>query len=251
MKPKDYIKEAFHKGKIHHSILVEGDGEEAARYLAQILNCNSEDPPCGICRSCKAVEAGLHPDFITVIPSKSIKIEQIRRIIELSSLEPVVGKLRVIFVREADKMTPEAANAFLKVLEEPPPSTYFLLATFNPASLPITVLSRCLHLKEEGLEEEKVHIGQEIFLGREKLQAYLEVIKNREALKELVSSTIDYLQSWLHRKAKGEDLTSWQEEKVLEALEALWGLKFYLEQPVNLSIAKDYFRVCVEKLGSF
>ncbi len=255
MNPKDYIKEAFKRGRIHHSLLIEGEGEEEARYLVKILNCLSEDPPCEECRVCRAVNAGLHPDFITVEPARSIKIDQIREIISLASLEPVAGRHRVVFIKEAEKMTPEAANAFLKVLEEPPPSTYFLLATSNPSALPATILSRCLYLKGEEEEQQNERLGSEIFSSLENLGAFLEVVRKREALAEVVETAITYLQGWLARKARGEEVElfsrQWKERAVMEVLEQLWFLRSSLEQPVNLNIAKEHFLSCVEKLLSF
>jgi DNA polymerase III subunit delta' len=102
--------------------------------------------PCGSCRSCILLDSGNHPDFIRVTPEedkKSIGIDQIRALIDFYTLKSHYGRQKVAVLHPAELMTTNAANALLKLLEEPPPGALFLLVTHRPGHLPATVLSRC------------------------------------------------------------------------------------------------------------
>ncbi|MBI4329292.1 MAG: DNA polymerase III subunit delta' [Chloroflexi bacterium] len=116
-----------------------------ARQMAQALLCTGEEPPCLECRSCRRIEAGLHADVQTLSPGEmgSIGIDQIREIASTASLQPFEGRGRVVIVNGSEAMTREAANAFLKTLEEPPPNVTFLLLAEDEEALLETVRSRC------------------------------------------------------------------------------------------------------------
>lgn len=115
-----------------------------AGYMARKLNCQGDNG--GLCASCKLFDAGNYPDFILVKPEDkpSIVIEQIRTLLQALSLglyHP--SGVRVVVIDGADVMTTEAQNALLKIIEEPPTRTLFLLVAQQlPALLP-TVRSRC------------------------------------------------------------------------------------------------------------
>ncbi|MBU4304130.1 MAG: DNA polymerase III subunit [Candidatus Omnitrophica bacterium] len=101
---------------------------------------------CGICDNCKLIQKGEHPDVIWVAPkgaSASIKIEDIRQLKERVYLRPFQARKKLFVIREAESLTPESANALLKVLEEPPADTLFFLFAKNISRLLPTVISRC------------------------------------------------------------------------------------------------------------
>jgi DNA polymerase-3 subunit delta' len=151
----------------------EGVGKRlAAIALAQVLNCPSPVPfrpldragaasddessseetlkdACGTCPSCLRIARGVHADVLIIEPgdSGSIKVDQIREAIERSTFRPFEGRRRVVVVDEADAMIVEAQNALLKTLEEPPPSSVFVLVTTRPELLLPTVRSRCQRLR--------------------------------------------------------------------------------------------------------
>jgi len=117
-----------------------------AMAFARALLCNqpAEGDACGVCRSCRQVEGGNHPDFIKVEPDGgSIKIEQAREIQRRMTLASFQGGRQICLIDRAESMTDEAANCFLKILEEPPPGVVFILVCVQPYALPSTVLSRC------------------------------------------------------------------------------------------------------------
>ncbi len=99
---------------------------------------------CEVCDSCLKINAGTHPDVVTIAPEERIiKIEEIRAIEEALSFRPFEGKKKTVIVDDADSMNPAAANAFLKTLEEPPEDSLIILITSRPDRLPATIRSRC------------------------------------------------------------------------------------------------------------
>lgn len=119
----------------------------AALSFARRLNCEapSGDSACGTCLSCRLVADGNHPDVRIVSPDGlSVKIDQIRELKREMSLRPRRdGCFRVTIIEGAEKMTVEAQNSFLKLLEEPPERAVFILVCQNPSGLLPTVRSRC------------------------------------------------------------------------------------------------------------
>ena len=130
----------------------EGVGKRlTAIALAQALNCEraSGGDACGECRACQRVARAVHADVLIVEPgdSGSIKVDQVRDAIERSAYRPFEGRRRIVIVDPADALLPEAQNAFLKTLEEPPAGSVFVLVTTRPDVLLPTVLSRSHRLR--------------------------------------------------------------------------------------------------------
>jgi DNA polymerase-3 subunit gamma/tau len=127
-----------------------------ARVFAAALNCQQlinfqKDPkncsiPCLICTSCIAMHGGKHPDFIEIDAASYTGVDHMRNIIEASSLLPIMGRKRVYLIDEAHMLSKAAFNAALKILEEPPATALFILATTNPHKIIDTVRSRCFQL---------------------------------------------------------------------------------------------------------
>jgi DNA polymerase-3 subunit delta' len=130
----------------------EGVGKRlAAVALAQLVNCLSPvaGDACGACTACTRIARGVHPDALVVRPGEtgSIKVDQVREAIERSAYRPFEGRRRVVIVDDADALVPEAQNALLKTLEEPPAASMFVLVTSRPDVLLPTVRSRCQRLR--------------------------------------------------------------------------------------------------------
>lgn len=122
----------------------------AALCFAAALQCTSDDlPGCGQCRACSTTMAGTHPDVRRVIPEGlSIGVNEMRAIVATAARRPSTGRWQIVVIEDADRLTEGAANALLKVVEEPPPSTVFLLCapSVDPEDIAITLRSRCRHV---------------------------------------------------------------------------------------------------------
>jgi DNA polymerase III subunit delta' len=115
---------------------------EAALDFAAGLACG--DGGCGVCTTCRRVQQGLHPDVEIVAPEGNfIRKEEITTINMHAVYRPFEARAKVYIFLEADNFNTEAANAFLKTLEEPPPHVYFILVTDHPERVLPTVVSRC------------------------------------------------------------------------------------------------------------
>jgi DNA polymerase-3 subunit delta' len=127
----------------------EGVGKHTlAIMLAKALNCTQAQLGdfCDSCASCRKIDAGVHPDVMTISVEEEatqIKIAQVRQILSILDLQPLEGRNKVFIVDPADALNLEAANALLKGLEEPPENSIFFLITVNVHELLLTVRSRC------------------------------------------------------------------------------------------------------------
>jgi DNA polymerase III subunit gamma/tau len=127
-----------------------------ARVFAAAINCRElpvfqQNPkqvtlPCMACDSCRAMHAGNHPDFIEIDAASNTGVDNIRQLVDAASLLPVMGNKKVYLIDEAHMLSKAAFNAFLKVLEEPPISVVFMLATTDTQKIIDTVRSRCFQL---------------------------------------------------------------------------------------------------------
>jgi len=134
---------------LSHALLIigpQGAGQEALSSLLSIdLMCERSSPACGACHSCELMMANTHPDYYVVDGrTESIKVDQIRTLSKQVSQKAQVGKTKVLHLMHVQNMNMNASNALLKILEEPPQGTYFLLTAFQAASLLPTIKSRCL-----------------------------------------------------------------------------------------------------------
>ncbi len=144
------------EAKLGHAWLLcgrAGTGKvEFAHRFAQLALCEdiaADSAPCGECRSCHLFHAGNHPDFRLLVPvddARSIGIDQVRALGDFFALKTHYGRAKIALLRPADVMTRAAANALLKLLEEPPALGLFILVTDHLARLPPTIRSRCQRL---------------------------------------------------------------------------------------------------------
>ncbi|MBA8826554.1 DNA polymerase-3 subunit delta' [Saccharopolyspora lacisalsi] len=120
----------------------------AARAFAAALQCEAEGgtPGCGQCSACRTVLAGTHADVRVVAPEGlSISVAEMRSLVQAAARRPATGRWRVVLIEDADRLTEGAGNALLKVVEEPPERTVFLLCapSDHPEDVPVTIRSRC------------------------------------------------------------------------------------------------------------
>ncbi|MGY1600803.1 DNA polymerase III subunit delta' [Geodermatophilus sp. SYSU D00815] len=116
----------------------------AARAFAAALQC--PDGGCGHCHACRTVLAGTHADVQSVVPEGlSIGVAEVREIVRIAGRAPSQGRWQIVLVEDADRMTEQASNTVLKMLEEPPARTVFLLCapSLHPDDVSVTIRSRC------------------------------------------------------------------------------------------------------------
>ncbi len=171
------LRAALRSDRMPHACMflgAEGIGRcRAARELARVVLCLGDRPAddaCGACESCRRMAAGTHPDYCEVgVPDgkQLLPIESVRHVQHLANLKPRLSARRFFVIREADRLTQEAANCFLKTLEEPPGGCVFVLVASTLHDIPQTIVSRCQlvrfrntspealaeRLRREGLEE--------------------------------------------------------------------------------------------------
>ena len=141
---------ALESGRVHHAFLFAGTrgvGKTTiARIFAKCLNCETgvRAEPCGVCASCREIDAGRFPDLIEVDAASRTKVDDTRDLLDNVQYAPSRGRYKVYLIDEVHMLSAHSFNALLKTLEEPPPHVKFLLATTDPQKLPVTVLSRCL-----------------------------------------------------------------------------------------------------------
>ncbi len=150
----DSVREVLDKmvegGKIPQALLLagpRGTGKtSAARILAKVVNCEENSrkvkEPCNKCDQCVSITNGSNIDVIEIDAASHRGIDDVRALIESVKLAPARARNKVYIIDEAHMLTLEASNALLKTLEEPPPSTYFILATTEPEKLIPTIRSR-------------------------------------------------------------------------------------------------------------
>jgi DNA polymerase-3 subunit delta' len=158
----ELLQRSLARQRLGHAYLFSGDDLErlelVARTLAKTLNCqNPRQSPnvpgapdsCDACLSCRKIESSNHPDVQWVRPeskSRVITIDQMRDLMQTIFLKPTEAQYKVAVIAGADRLNPQAANAFLKTLEEPPPRSVLILLSTEPGRILETILSRCLRL---------------------------------------------------------------------------------------------------------
>jgi DNA polymerase-3 subunit gamma/tau len=143
------LRNAVEQGKVHHAYLFvgsRGTGKTSmAKILAACLNCTNgpTTSPCGKCDSCVAIANATSLDVIEMDAASNNSVDDIRDLRERVAYAPVSGRHKVYILDEAHMLSPQAWNAFLKTLEEPPPRTIFVLATTEAQKVLPTVVDRC------------------------------------------------------------------------------------------------------------
>jgi DNA polymerase III subunit gamma/tau len=146
------LSNAITRGKVHHAYLFvgsRGTGKTStAKILAASLNCIGTHPtptvtPCGVCESCVSIANATSLDVIEMDAASNNSVDDIRELRERVAYAPLSGRHKVYILDEAHMLSPQAWNAFLKTLEEPPPRTIFVLATTEAQKVLPTVVDRC------------------------------------------------------------------------------------------------------------
>lgn len=166
--PVKILRAILRSGRIAHAYLFKGPTgsgkSDLAREFSKALLCMGESRfagsgsesglgsiakdnaglSCGLCRSCQAFDKDSHPDLYPIEKDgTTIKIKASHGMLKEALTKPYLSRRKVFVIYDAENLTAEAANALLKLLEEPPPYVIFILTTANETAIPSTVVSRC------------------------------------------------------------------------------------------------------------
>ena len=143
------LKNAISQNRVAHAYIFAGPRgvgkTTTARILAKALNCEKgpSDNPCGKCNSCNEITQGISLDILEIDGASNRGIDEIRNLRENVKFSPSKGRFKIYIIDEVHMLTPEAFNALLKTLEEPPAHVKFIFATTQAHKVPSTILSRC------------------------------------------------------------------------------------------------------------
>ena len=169
------LKNAIKNNRLAHGYIfagMRGVGKTTvARLLAKSLNCQKgpTPEPCQQCEACKAIQEGQSVDVLEIDGASNRGIDDVRDLREGIQYKPLHSKYKVIIIDEFHMLTPPAFNALLKTLEEPPPNTFFILATTELHKVPATIVSRC-----QTFEFKKISFSQ--------IVSHLEEITRKESI---------------------------------------------------------------------
>lgn len=170
------LKNALNSGKLAHAYLFtgpRGTGKTStARLLAKTINCSApvNGEPCNVCQQCREITAGNSFNVIEIDAASNRGIDSIRDLRDKVKMPPSTGKYKVYVLDEAHMLTPEAFNALLKTLEEPPPYAIFVLATTDVHKMLPTVLSRCQRFDFKRITTRQIVEHLEYVAGQENVQ---------------------------------------------------------------------------------
>ncbi len=221
---KRFLKQAMSRKKIPHAYLftgISGVGKtRMAMALTMALNCRKpvDYEGCGQCLPCRQMANGNFPDFLLLRPEgESIRIDQIRELNRGLGFAPVSGGYRVCVIYQAETMTLQAANSFLKTLEEPPSGNILILNAAEPLDLLPTIVSRCQKVPFQPLSfpEMADWLVNKKELGKESAMALASISGGSLglALKMCDGRFLDKRKEWLLRLMR---LTDISKEKALD-----------------------------------
>lgn len=209
---KGVLERMVGKNALHHGLCFYGPSGIGKRLLAKELSkamlCETQTG-CGTCGHCKKFDNGNHPDYQEIEPDgNDIKVHQVREISENLHFRPFEGRARMIVLDRVESFREEAANAFLKSLEEPPEYVYFILVCADIKALLPTIRSRCQKVAFQPLkEEDKTNILTTGFGKEENMARRLASISFRrletedeawDAFQKDVKASLTYLNMMVH-----------------------------------------------------
>lgn len=215
----------FNDGRCPHALLVDGGSEaqrnHLARLAAKMMVCSDKaNLPCGACESCRKAEEGIHPDIITITKPEDKKFfvkADVKKMVADAYLTPNEADKKVYILSEIHNMNEESQNLLLKILEEPPRYTAFILTSLNANAVIGTVLSRVVRLrlgKSEGAEysEKAIEVAKALAgavsspYEFEKIKATAALEGNKALTAEVLSLFIGVLRDAIALKSGGKAL---------------------------------------------
>lgn len=255
-KQTDKIYDLAAKKSISHALLLESNNKslciDVATNVAKILMCqDSQNTPCNNCSSCKKIVNNIHPDIETIKPinnQKTIGIDVIRNLKKNAYITPNESNYKIYVFPDASIITPQAQNAFLKILEEPPKSVIFIMICPSRLLLLDTIISRLTCFKIYSGENE---IDDNILSESQKFTQYLfkknelEILKitssfskNRTDFKKLLKYSKELIiENYISRNYGNLNLSS---SEIIEVLDNLDECEILSEKNINMTLLPCY-----------
>ncbi len=241
---KEHLQNALSTGKISHAYIINGEKSSGKEFIAKIfamaLQCEKEGvEPCNECRSCKQALSKNQPDIIYVSHEKpnTISVDDIRAQVNNDvAIKPYSSKYKVYIINEAEKMTPQAQNAILKTLEEPPAYAVILLLVSNMNSLLPTILSRCVTLNMKPVRDELIRkfLMEELQVPDYKANVCVGFARGNVGKAKLLASSEEF------ENIKSEALSLLKYIKDMEMQEIVAAIKKINEYKLEI---QDYFDI--------
>jgi len=241
---KEHLQNALATGKISHAYIINGEKSSGKEFIAKIfamaLQCEQEGiEPCNKCRSCKQTLSKNQPDIIYVSHEKpnAISVDDIRAQVNNDvAIKPYSSKYKVYIINEAEKMTPQAQNAILKTLEEPPEYAVILLLVSNMNSLLPTILSRCVTLNMKPVRDELIRkfLMEELQVPDYKANVCIGFARGNVGKAKLLASSEEF------ENIKSEALSLMKYIKDMEMQEIVAAIKKINEYKLEI---QDYFDI--------
>ncbi len=241
---KEHLQNAIATGKVSHAYILNGEkssGKEfIAKVFAQTLQCEKGGTePCNECRSCKQTVSKNQPDIIYVSHEKpnTISVDDIRAQVNNDvAIKPYSSKYKVYIINEAEKMTPQAQNAILKTLEEPPAYAVIMLLVSNVNTLLPTILSRCVVLNMKPVRDElvKKYLMEELQIPDYKAEVCVAFARGNVGKAKLLASSEEF------ENVKAEALSLLKYIKDMEIQEIVSAIKKISEYKLEIN---DYLDI--------
>ena len=239
------------KNRIAHTYIFTGPNDlgklELALAFAKSLNCERDSvfKECG-CVSCQKIDKRIHPDvrfYGEDEKTRSIKIEDARAIIHEASLKPYEGRWKVFILLGAERLTLEAANALLKIFEEPPEHSVFILLVENKAHLLQTIQSRSFEIRVPPGPERDIEDNVLIRLLEER-RAKAVFEKLREGTRQELGEGLEVLMAYFVNRFVS-DWESYPErsKRYLEILDKIYETKEAIEANTNQKLALTHLEI--------
>ncbi len=251
-----FLKKTAELGNISHAYLFLGKEHLIKKTTAiefiKLLNCQEKEfskRPCQTCRSCRDIQAQVHPDFFIIRPEAGeIQISQIRKLRKALSLHPHSVYYKSVIIEYAEKMNQESASAFLKTLEEPKGRTIFILICNNSEMLLPTIVSRCQVIKFYYKPPQKVPVQDKrikdiILLTKSNLDVRFQYAKDLSERGEEISQVLDlwliYFRDILIKTINGQ-VTGYSLSKLLRIIRTIERTNFLISSTnVNRRLALE------------
>ncbi len=239
------LQNAITNDRIAHAFLfagARGVGKTSmARILAKALNCQegTKPVPCDQCENCREISSGNSMDVLEIDGASNRGINEIRELRENVKYAPAKSAFKIFIIDEVHMLTPEAFNALLKTLEEPPPRVIFILATTEPHKIPQTILSRCQRFDFKRIPAKHIFQRLKEIVSQEEVEVsdkglLLMARESKGSLRD-AQSLLDQTISFAGKEIKDEDV-----KEVLGILDSAILLE------MSSAIAREDIRKCLD-----